>query len=146
MIGRVSIVMSPRHSISSACAVSSAEIGVKNPRPPVLIPSIGVVDPATCRATRNSVPSPPTTSSKSTLFASAAMVSHESVLTRATNAVCLSVSSVRPVRVIIAAILRASGPNSGFSALPVSPIRQNVLVCFFKQHKKFFVASRAKQR
>ena len=98
----------------------------------MLMPRIGVAEPAMSRAARSMVPSPPKTRSKSD--------------SRASVAVSPSTTALRPARRMSCAALRRISAQAAFSEFPISPMRLILSAYFFNQHQKFLVARRAEQR
>src|SRR5471030_1249243 len=98
----------------------------------MLMPRIGVGDPAMSRAARSIVPSPPKTRSKSDSRASVAMSP--------------STMALRPALWMSRAALRIISAQEDFSEFPMRPMRFILSACFFNQHQKFFVARRSEQR
>src|SRR5206468_9067049 len=96
------------------------------------MPTIGVFEPAISRATRNIVPSPPNTISKSVDAASFAR--------------SFSRTAVRPDFSISPMASRTNSCDVSFSGFATSPTRAIVSANFFKQHQKFFVPGRPEQR
>src|SRR5882724_4435249 len=116
----------------SACASWLDGTAVRKPSPPMLMPRMGVGEPAMSRAARSIVPSPPKTRSKSDSRASVAMSP--------------STTALRPVLWMSRAALRMIAAHEALSEFPMRPMRFILSACFFNQHQKFFVSRRAEQR
>src|SRR5882757_3000887 len=123
---------SPFQTHLRAEASSADGTPVRNPRPPILTPSIGVGEPAMSRATPSIVPSPPKTSSRST--------------SRASDAASPSTKALRPALWMSRTALRIVAAQAALSEFPMRPMRLILSACFFNQHQKFFVARRADER
>src|SRR2546426_468660 len=109
------------------------------------MPMTGVREPAVSRATRNIVPSPPKTISKSTSRVSAPALGQVGALSPASAAVAASVITLRPAARIREAAWRPSGRLETLSELASSPTRLICSASFFKQRQKFPVARRSEQ-
>ena len=111
----------------------------------MLMPSIGVVEPAMSRAACSMVPSPPNTSSKSTSRGERGGVGQTCVQIRpagrfgvAENLAARALDQgARPCGAVGAAGLVQIADEADALILSAS---------FFNQHQKFFVAGRAEQR
>src|ERR1035441_10548533 len=112
----------------------------------MLMPKMGVREPAISRATRSIVPSPPNTTSKSTWRARVAASAQTTAFKRASRIVAGSLYILRPAATIrLAARLTATAPET-FSEFPISPTRLILSARALNQHQEFFVASGAKHR
>src|SRR5437899_332985 len=111
----------------------------------MLIPSMGVWEPATARATRSNVPSPPKTSSRSTCAARAVASAHTGPRRRARRAVSPLLRTLRPVAAIRRDALLTAEAQEDFSEFPISPMRLILSDDLFNQHQKFFVSCRAEK-
>src|ERR1035437_4018666 len=145
MSARDSKLNSPCQSSFNASASLSEATAVRKPRPPMLTPSRGVLEPAICRAVRSIVPSPPKTSSKSDSHASSAALARISHFNFASRAVAASQMILRPARWRRRAAARTLAAQADLSALPMRPMRWKWSAFFFNQHQKFFVAGGAEQ-
>src|ERR1035437_7221489 len=145
MSARDSNLNSPRQTTFSASASLSEGTAVRKPRPPMLTPSMGVLEPAICRAVCSIVPSPPKSTSKSTARARAATRGTASHFNFASCAVISSQTTSRPLRWMRRAAARTLAAHADFSALPTRPMRWKWSVDFFNQGQKLFVAGRAEQ-
>src|SRR5450432_2640969 len=145
MSARFSNLNSPFQTCLSARGKSADETAVRNPSPPMLIPSSGVCEPAISRAARSNVPSPPKTSNKSASRASASASGQTVPRKCASRAVAASVKISWPVARISRAALATACAQEAFPELPSRPTRLILSASFFNQHQEFFVARRAEQ-
>src|SRR5438552_9462796 len=130
----------------SARARSCDETAVRKPRLPILMPRIGVREPAISRATRSIVPSPPKTSSKSTWRARVAALGQTTALRRASWVVTGSLKRRRPAAVMRRAALLTTEAQETFSEFPISPTCSMLSANLFNQNKKFLIPGRACNR
>src|SRR5436190_11039643 len=136
----------PAQTRLSAPAIWFEGTAVRKPRPPMLIPRIGVREPAISRATRSIVPSPPKTSSRSTLRQSVAASGSTQTSSFAIAAVAASAHSSRPAARMSRAALEITEAPEVFSEFPNSPTFAILSASFFNQCQEFFVAGRPKER
>src|SRR5437016_3714906 len=137
---------SPDQTHARALGNMSEDAAVRNPRPPTLMPRIGVGEPATSRATRNIVPSPPNTRIRSACCVNWRAPALPLAFSPARSAVALSERTTRPASTIIEAAFWTAGRQATLSGLAIRPTRLILLASFFKQRQKFLVARRAEQR
>ena len=112
----------------------------------MLMPRIGVREPAISRATRNMVPSPPKTSSKSTWRVSVGASGQTIAFKLASWAVALSLYSFRPATEMRRAARLTALAQETFPELPITPTRLILSAQLFNQYQEFFVDGRPQQR
>src|SRR5437773_5717125 len=136
----------PDQTAANACANCEEETAVKKPSPPTLMPRMRVFEPATSRATRSMVPSPPNTRIKSACCRSWRASGLTATFSLARSAVALSLETLRPASAINAAAFCTAARQFTFSALAMRPTRLILSAKFFKQSEEFLVAGRSEQR
>src|SRR2546430_1828037 len=112
----------------------------------MLIPRMGVRDPAISRAARSIVPSPPNTNKRSTSRESEAASGQSTASRSAMRAVLASAYSRRPDARTSRAARATIEAEESLPELPSSPTFLILSGVFFNQGQEFFVARRPQQR